>query len=128
MSSPDRPLVEAEVRQTLTEGLAGSRYAGKKVLVIIPDSTRTAPIPLMYRLLHDILGPQVEALDFLVALGTHPPMSDAALGRLIGVEVIDGATGDSKIFNHRWDLEESFVTVGTIPAAEVSRKGLSPAG
>jgi nickel-dependent lactate racemase len=73
----------------------------------------------MYRLLHDVLGPHVEALDFLVALGTHPPMSDAALGRLIGAEVRDGATEDSKIFNHRWDLEESFVTVGTISAAEV---------
>jgi nickel-dependent lactate racemase len=73
----------------------------------------------MYRLLHDVLGPHVEALDFLVALGTHPPMSDAALGRLIGAEVCDGATEDSKIFNHRWDLEESFVTVGTISAAEV---------
>jgi len=120
VSGPDRPpLIEAEIRQVLTEGLAGSRYAGKKVLVIIPDSTRTAPIPLMYRLLHEVLEPQVKALDFLVALGTHPPMSDAALGRLIGVEVIDGATGDSKIFNHRWDLEESFVTVGTITAAEV---------
>ena len=119
MNGPDRPLIEAEIRQILTEGLAGSRYAGKKVLVIIPDSTRTAPIPLMYRLLHDILGPQVEALDFLVALGTHPPMSDAALGRLVGVEVRDGATEDSKIFNHRWDLDESFVTVGVIPASEI---------
>ena len=101
------------------DGLQGSRYVGKKVLVIIPDSTRTAPIPLMYRLLHEILGPRVEALDFLVALGTHPPMGDAALGRLVGAEVRDGATEDSKIINHRWDLDESFVTVGTIPAAEV---------
>ena len=119
LSPSSRPLTVAEVRQVLTEGLVGSRYDGKKVLVIIPDSTRTAPIPLMYRLLHEVLGPRVETLDFLVALGTHPPMSDAALGRLVGVEVVDGVAGDSMIFNHRWDLDESFVTVGTIPAAEV---------
>jgi len=119
LSHPDRSLTEVEVCQILTDGLDGSRYAGKRVLIVIPDSTRTAPIPLMYRLLHEVLGPQVESLDFLVALGTHPAMDDAALGRLVGVEVRDGSTGQSKIFNHRWDLEETFVTVGTIPAAEV---------
>ena len=119
LSHPDRSLTEVEVRQILTDGLDESRFVGKKVLVVIPDSTRTAPIPLMYRLLHEVLGPWVEALDFLVALGTHTPMDDAALGRLVGVEVRDGSTGDSTIFNHRWDLEESFVTVGVIPASEI---------
>ncbi len=119
LSHPDRSLTEVEVRQILTQGLDESRFVGKKVLVVIPDSTRTAPIPLMYRLLHEVLGPWVEALDFLVALGTHTPMDDAALGRLVGVEVRDGSTGDSMIFNHRWDLEESFVTVGVIPASEI---------
>ena len=66
-SQPDRSLVLSEVRQILTRGLADPKYDGKKVLVIIPDSTRTAPIPLMYYLLHQVLGPRVEALDFLVA-------------------------------------------------------------
>jgi len=115
----DGSLAASEVLQVLTDGLDAERFAGKKVLVVIPDSTRTAPIPLMYRLLHETLGPRVEALDFLVALGTHPAMSDDALGRLVGVEVRDGATAGSTIFNHRWDLDETFVTVGTIPAAEV---------
>ncbi len=119
LSRPDRSLAAAEVRQILTAGLDRSRYAGKRVLAVIPDSTRTAPIPLMYRLLHEVLGPRVEALDFLVALGTHPPMDDAALSRLVGVEVRGGASADSKIFNHRWDLDETFVTVGVIPASEI---------
>jgi nickel-dependent lactate racemase len=119
LTHPDRSLTAVEVLRVLTDGLDASRYAGKKVLVVIPDSTRTAPIPLMYRLLHEVLGPGVKVLDFLVALGTHPAMSDDALGRLVGVEVSDGATADSKIFNHRWDRDESFVTVGTITAAEV---------
>jgi nickel-dependent lactate racemase len=113
------PLAWPEIRRILSDNLDQARYAGRQVLVVIPDSTRTAPIPLMYRLLHEILGPRVAALDFLVALGTHPPMSDEALGRLVGVEVRDGETTDSKIFNHRWELDETFVTVGTIPAAEV---------
>ena len=33
--------------------------------------------------------------------------------------MVDGAVGSSRIFNHRWDLPESFVTLGIIPAAEI---------
>jgi nickel-dependent lactate racemase len=46
-------------------------------------------------------------------------MSDDALGCLVGVPVTGGSTGISMVFNHRWDLEETFVTVGTIGAAEI---------
>ena len=41
---------------------------GKRVLVIIPDGTRTMPMPLMYDLLEAHLAPRVAALDYLVAL------------------------------------------------------------
>ena len=58
---------------------------GKRVLVIIPDGTRTAPIPLFFRLLYEALGSRVSRLDYLIALGTHPPMSDAAIDALVGV-------------------------------------------
>ncbi|HSL19307.1 MAG TPA: lactate racemase domain-containing protein [Methylomirabilota bacterium] len=115
----DRSLAGDEVRAVLEAGLGASRFAGKRVLVIIPDGTRTAPIPEMYRCFHEVLGPMVGALDFLVALGTHPPMSEQALGRLVGVPVTAGSTGASMVFNHRWDLEETFVTVGTITAEEI---------
>jgi nickel-dependent lactate racemase len=91
-----------------------------RTLVIVPDGTRTAPIPLIYRLLHELLGDRVAALDFLVALGTHPAMDNAALGRLVGVPVRDGRTTASRIFNHRWDLPETFATIGTVDAADVA--------
>ena len=50
-------------------------------------------------------------------------MSDEQLGRLIGRPVADGRAGSSRVFNHRWDLDGTFVTLGTIPAAEIA--GLS---
>ena len=62
------------------------------------------------------MGQRVDRLDYLVALGTHPPMDDTARSRLVGSDVVDGRAGRSRIFNHRWDLEETFVTVGAIPA------------
>ncbi len=76
-------------------------------------------MPLMYQMLQQELGPRVAALDFLVALGTHSPMTDEQLSRHLGVPVVDGRAGDSKIFNHQWDDPATFVELGKILAAEV---------
>jgi nickel-dependent lactate racemase len=111
-------LTEAEVRAVAAEALARADLAGKRVLVIIPDRTRTAPVPLLFRLFRELLGQHAAAFDFLVALGTHPLLDDAALSRLVGVTVHAGRAGGSRIFNHRWDLPETFVTFGVLPAAE----------
>jgi len=90
------------------------------VLVLIPDATRTMPMPLMFDVLATEVGPRVAALDFLVALGTHQPMSDGQLSHLVGRPVVDGVAGRSRVFNHRWDLDGTFARLGTIPAAEIA--------
>ena len=115
-----RALTDDEVRSVMAEALGSAELDGRRVLVIVPDSTRTAPVALIRAVLDELLKPRVAALDYLVALGTHPVMDDAALGRLLGVPVHAGRTGGSRIFNHRWDLPESFVTLGTIPAEEMA--------
>ena len=119
-SNTERSLSDTEIREVLCEGLAVLDLADRRVLVVIPDGTRTAPIGLIFGLLGDILGSKVLALDYLIALGTHPPMDDAAKGRLLETTVVDGMVGSSRIFNHRWEAPETFATLGTIPAAEVA--------
>jgi lactate racemase len=94
-------------------------FQSKRVLVIIPDSTRTMPMPEMFDIFQRILQPRVAALDYLVALGTHPLMTDAQLTRLIGQPVIDGKAGESNIFNHHWEDPSTFARIGVIPANEV---------
>jgi nickel-dependent lactate racemase len=117
----DRFLSEREVHGLTTEALAQADLDGKRVLFIIPDHTRTAPIPLFFRLFHELLGGRVADLDYLVALGTHQPMSEDALNGLVGVTAAERAEEyrDVRIFNHRWDLPDTFVTIGTIPATEI---------
>src|SRR5690348_3005824 len=66
---------------------AGLDPTGKRVLVIIPDGTRTAPIPLMFRLLYEQVGRRAAHFDYLIALGTHPPMLHEAIDHLVGVTV-----------------------------------------
>jgi nickel-dependent lactate racemase len=115
-----RFLSDADVRRIVAEGFASAAIDGKRLLVLIPDATRTMPMALMFEALAETLGPRAAALDYLVALGTHQPMSDDHLSRLVGRPVVDGRAGSSRVFNHRWDLDGTFVTLGTIPAAEIA--------
>ena len=119
----DRFLDEPEIRELMRSALAGAETEGRRVLVIIPDSTRTAPIPLMFRLLHEQLWGKVAALDYLVALGTHMMMSDEALNKLVGVTAEEraGRYAGVQIFNHRWDLPETFADLGRITADEIAK-------
>ena len=86
----DRYLTPAEISQVVQKGLATLAVDGKRVLVIIPDGTRTMPMPMMYDLFEAHLAPRVAALDYLVALGTHPIMNDEHLSKLVGRPVTTG--------------------------------------
>lgn len=117
----DRGYLEREeVAAVVGEGVAGLDLDGLRVLCLVPDGTRTMPMPLLMDLLERELAPRVPALDYLVALGTHPAMSDAQLGRLVGREVKDGRAGRSLVLNHRWGDPDAFAHLGTIPAAEIA--------
>lgn len=116
-------LTESEIRALMSAALAKVDLNGKKVLIIIPDSTRTAPIPLFFRLFHDLLWGHVKALNYLVALGTHPSMSEQALNKLAGVTPHERETtyAGVQIFNHDWDSPDTLAEIGTIPAEEIER-------
>jgi nickel-dependent lactate racemase len=120
-SATDRVLAHDEVRQIVAQAAAGLNLTGKRVLTIIPDGTRTMPMPLMFQLLQEEIGAHAAASDYLVALGTHPQMSEAHLTRLVGQPVVNGMCGTARIVNHRWDLPDTFVDLGAIPSDQVSQ-------
>jgi nickel-dependent lactate racemase len=113
-------LAPEEVAKVAAEGLAQLPLDGARVLVIIPDGTRTMPMPLLFDTLERALGSRVAALDYLVALGTHTPMNDARLGQHVGRQVVDGRVGRSRIFNHNWSDPGAYARLGTIPAKEIA--------
>ncbi|MGB7622393.1 MAG: lactate racemase domain-containing protein [Terriglobia bacterium] len=117
----DRYLDHGETGEIITEALASIPVDGKRVLIIIPDGTRSMPMPEMFSWFQKILKPRVKSLDYLVALGTHPPMTDAQLTKLVGHPVIDGRVGETHIFNHHWEDPANFVQLGTIPAKEIEQ-------
>jgi nickel-dependent lactate racemase len=119
----DRALSEVEVFSLVAAAFSYNKYdvTGKRVLFIVPDSTRSAPLPMMFRIFHEILGEQVAALDYLVALGTHMTMDEAHLNKLFGLTPEERAGKYAKvgIYNHEWEKPETFKHIGTIPAAEI---------
>jgi nickel-dependent lactate racemase len=116
---PDGLLTAEEVRLTLEKGLAG-RFTGQKVLILVPDHTRSLPLPLLARDLVDILG-DAQQLDFMVALGTHPPLSRSELNRLFG---LPGRESDSRLnrcslLNHAWNDPNELTSLGMMEQDEI---------
>jgi nickel-dependent lactate racemase len=117
----DRLLSEKEVAETTRAALAELQLDGERILIIIPDGTRSAPVPQMFRLLYEGLVGRAGAVDFLIALGTHQAMSRRQIDRLVGVSPEEWETTFSgvNVFNHEWWNPETFVELGTVSADEV---------
>jgi nickel-dependent lactate racemase len=115
------PLSEAAVRDLFATEMATWNLRGKRVLMIVPDNTRTAPMDVMFRVVHDLLRGVAAALDVLVALGTHPPMSDDAINRRLGITDDDrrGKYAGTRFFNHQWTDPAQLVSIGALSEQEV---------
>lgn len=114
-----RYLADNEVEDIIAKSLATLAVDGKRVLILIPDGTRTMPMPRMFTLFERHMGSRVTALDYLVALGTHHPMSDDQLSKLVDQNVVNGKTGNSHIYNHIWDDPAKLTQIGTISENEI---------
>lgn len=121
MSKSINTLSPAQVREWFSR-LPKEEFAGKKILLIIPDATRTAPLPLLFDSLFRELRPHCLALDVLVALGTHPPMSDAQIAKLLGIDERERGRlfYQLQTFNHEWDNPDRLLTLGTLTKAETA--------
>jgi nickel-dependent lactate racemase len=115
------PLSENALADLVAQACPADEYRGQRVLLIIPDSTRTAPIGLLFRLLHRQLGDLARSFDILVALGTHAPMSEAAICQRLEISEADRASAYRRVrfFNHAWDDPRALRRVGLLTAAEI---------
>ncbi len=64
-----------------------SEYRGKKVLLIVPDGTRTCPLGMLFKGIFAQIGARAAALDVMIALGTHQPMSEEAICHRLEISV-----------------------------------------
>jgi len=117
-NDPFRLLADDAVTRIVTEHAQTLDVAGKRVLLIIPDDTRTCPIGLMVRALNDAIGESVAALDVLIALGTHRPMPIERIYRHLNIDAAyhDAHLRKTRFLNHAWNDPAHLRTVGTIPS------------
>jgi nickel-dependent lactate racemase len=112
-------LTEHQVLETLHKGLDG-KFANQRVLALIPDHTRSLPLPFLFRVLVEILG-EAKQLDFMVALGTHPPLSEGNLNKLVGITAEERDTQYAQVGlrNHAWDNPSALTVLGVMEQDEV---------
>jgi nickel-dependent lactate racemase len=111
-------LTESEIRNTL--GILEQQFTKMRVLVLIPDHTRSLPLPFLFRSLVDILH-KTQQLDFMVALGTHPPLSEESIHRLVGISAEERATTFKHIGlrNHEWNTPSALTSLGVMESDEI---------
>jgi len=109
------------IRATLEKGLA-QEFVGQKVLVLIPDHTRSLPLPFLFRSLVDVLH-DAKQLDFMVALGTHPALSEESINKLVGITAEERNTIFKHIglLNHAWDTPSALTSLGVIEQDEIKQ-------
>ena len=108
--SAQATLTEKEIMDIIGEGSPTELYKDKKVLVLTPDATRTCPLPMMVRTVNDVIGRRCAQLDFMVALGTHPVMSESEILALYGIDRRQRLNEFKRcsFFCHRWDISDTF--------------------
>jgi lactate racemase len=111
----------SEIRELVARACPQAEFRGKKVLLIVPDATRTAPIDLVFKALHEQIGSVASAFDVMVALGTHPPMSEGAICQRLGITAAErmGVYGRVQLLNHEWDNPAALKSLGVISADEI---------
>lgn len=121
LGSKGTKLDAARVRELCAAEFATWSVRGRRLLVIVPDHTRTAPMDVVFPIIHELLAPEVAALDVLVALGTHPPMTQDAINRRLGIGANEreGRYANTNFMNHRWNDPGQLVSVGWISEDEV---------
>jgi nickel-dependent lactate racemase len=121
VTPPGKGLTAVDVAEVVAQACPADRYRGQKVLVIIPDGTRTAPVGLMFTKLHQQIGSVCKAFDIMVALGTHQAMTEEAICRRLEISKEERQTvfGRVQFFNHQWDHPEALRRVGTIPVSDI---------
>src|SRR5256885_10858226 len=102
VSTPTPPL--AQVRALVEEACPAKDYRDKKVLLIVPDGTRSAPVGLLFQTLHRQMGEVTKAFDVLIALGTHQPMSETAICQRLEISECERRETyrPVRFFNHAW--------------------------
>jgi nickel-dependent lactate racemase len=111
-----------QVRDVISRVCPAENYRNQRLLLIVPDGTRTAPVGLLFRELHRQVAEFTRAFDVLIALGTHQPMSESAMCQRLDISEAERREAFRRVqfFNHAWDNPAALKQIGTLASTEIS--------
>jgi len=114
-------LSEDDVLSITERAFQEINVTNKKVLIIIPDHTRTAPMDIFFRCVYTVISDRVKTLDFMVALGTHPPISQESIFKIVGItgEEYEAKYKKANFYNHEWNNTDNLRVAGTITKEQI---------
>ena len=121
IGSSSEVLTDDQMTAFISESLAAIDLDGRSVCLVIPDGTRTCPVPMLIKAAYTALIGRVSGLTVLVALGTHAPMDEASLARWIGYREggLEQQYPGLAVRNHEWWDPDTFVSLGEISAERI---------
>ncbi|HUR46709.1 MAG TPA: lactate racemase domain-containing protein [Candidatus Saccharimonadales bacterium] len=118
--SSTTPLTNDQVTEVLSQTCPREGYRGKRVLLVVPDGTRTAPVGLLFQTLHRLIGAETKSFDVMIALGTHQPMSEEAICERLDISRAERSQTykNVRFHNHAWNNPAALKKIGTITSDE----------
>jgi nickel-dependent lactate racemase len=122
LAPPGAAVSPAQIQDLVAHACPAKDYIGRRILLVVPDSTRTAPIGPFFRALHRQIAASAAAFDVMIALGTHQPMSEEAICRRLEITPAERRADFARVrlLNHEWDNPAALRNLGSIPAAEIA--------
>jgi nickel-dependent lactate racemase len=113
----------SDAAEAIGEFFVQNDYKGKRVLLIVPDNTRSGPVGEIFKIIYNHLAPKAKTVDCLIALGTHPLMTEEQICRRLSLSTEDrhGKYASVGLFNHEWAKAETFTSIGTISSEEIGQ-------
>jgi lactate racemase len=121
LGGPSDVLPGEHVQDFVVDQLAGVELDGRSLCVLVPDATRSCPLPLLLEAVHRAVHGRASAVTVLIALGTHAAMTEEQLARHLGYDV--GRLAERypgiEVRNHEWWDPDALTSVGHIGADRI---------
>ncbi|MEA3210655.1 MAG: hypothetical protein QOE70_3712 [Chthoniobacter sp.] len=109
-------LLPADVQALIAQACPAKDYKDQRVLLIVPDATRTCPLGMLFAALHEQIGAATHAFDVMIALGTHQAMSEEAICKRLEISVEERRSkyAGVRFYNHEWDNPAALRNIGLL--------------
>jgi len=117
----DRMLTPDEARTLVAAEVAQWPASARRVLLVAPDHTRSCPLGMMYRALYDATEARGTQLDVMIALGTHPALTDEQINERMEITAAERERNfpRTRFYNHEWNNPAALLQTGVLSAPQI---------